>query len=377
VASQVNSAQHSTQLTARIRATRPAVHSPGGFCLDVSLSTPPGITIVFGASGAGKSTLLDAIAGLLLPDAGRIAIGDHTLFDSAERVNLPPRRRRIAYVFQSLALFPNMTVEENIAYGLADLPQPSRSARIDEILRAFHIDTLRTRRPAAISGGEQQRVALARSLVTLPRLLLLDEPLNGLDASLKSSIVEDLRAWNNARKIPILYVTHARDEVDALGERVIVLDYGKVVSEGLPHQALAASRHLPIAQSAGFENVLDATVTYTSEADGFTRVRLDGGPSEIEIPLGYASPNDRVKVAIHAGDILLATQRPVGLSARNILEGNILSLDQRGTVVVARVTAGAVFTVHITPVALRSLGLSAGQPVWLIIKTHSCHVVSP
>jgi molybdate transport system ATP-binding protein len=371
VASEVNAAP----LSLRVLVERNAANA-ASFVLDVSLEIPSGITIVFGASGAGKSTLLDCIAGLLRPDAGQIKIGNDALFDSTAGVNIPPQLRRMAYVFQSLALFPHMTAEENIAYGLAHLPADQRSARIAEILQAFRVEDLRNRRPREISGGEKQRVALARSLVTSPRVLLLDEPLSGLDAELKASIVDDLRAWNAAQKIPIVYVTHTRDEVDALGERVVVLDRGCVISEGQPREVLEAPRRRKLAQAAGFENLLDATVVELREADGVMRVRLAEGPSEIEVPLGYAAPNDRVKVAIRAGDILLATQPPVGLSARNILEGKIVSLESRSAIVVARVKAGVTFAVHVTPGAARALELAAGMPVWIVLKTHSCHLVS-
>jgi molybdate transport system ATP-binding protein len=362
-------------LSLRVLIERRAANPPS-LVLDVSLEIPPGITILFGPSGAGKSTLLDCIAGLLRPDAGHIKIGDDILFDSEARVNVPTQRRRMAYVFQSLALFPHMTVEENVAYGLADLTADRRSQRIAEILQAFRVENLGKRRAGEISGGEKQRVALARSLVTLPRVLLLDEPLSGLDAELKASILDDLRAWNAALRIPILYVTHTRDEVDALGERVVVLDHGLVINEGRPHEILDAPRRKRLAQAAGFENLLDATVVELREADGVMRVRLAEGASEIEVPLGYAMPNDRVKIAIRAGDILLATQPPVGLSARNLLEGKIVSLEPRGTLVVAHVEAGVMFTVHVTPGTVRALELIAGKPVWVVLKTHSCHLVS-
>jgi molybdate transport system ATP-binding protein len=362
-------------LSLRILIERRAANSRS-FVLDVSLEIPSGITILFGPSGAGKSTLLDCIAGLLRPDAGHIKIGDDSLFDSEARVNVPTQRRRMAYVFQSLALFPHMTVEENVAYGLADLSADQRFQRIAEILQAFRVENLGKRRAGEISGGEKQRVALARSLVTLPRVLLLDEPLSGLDAELKASILDDLRAWNAAQRIPILYVTHTRDEVDALGERVVVLDHGRVINEGRPHEVLDAPRRKRLAQAAGFENLLDATVVELREADGVMRVSLAEGASEIEVPLGYAMPNDPVKIAIRAGDILLATQPPVGLSARNILEGKIVSLEPRGKLVVARVEAGVMFTVHVTPGAVRALELIVGKSIWIVLKTHSCHLVS-
>jgi molybdate transport system ATP-binding protein len=217
-------------LSARVNVRRRARRC--SFQLDVSIEVAAGITILFGPSGAGKSTLLDCIAGLLRPDSGRVSIGDKILFDSTAHANLPPQKRGIAYVFQSLALFPRMSVEENVGYGLADLPAQERASRVRAILAAFRVETLCARRPDEISGGEKQRVALARSLVTEPLALLLDEPLSALDSELKASIINDLRTWNTAQKIPMLYVTHSRDEVEALGERVILLDRGRVTREG-------------------------------------------------------------------------------------------------------------------------------------------------
>lgn len=370
VDSQINAAM----LAARVQLQRNHVGS-AHFELDVSLQISPGLTILFGPSGAGKSTLLDCIAGLVRPHKGRISVGGEILFDSQLGLNRAPQSRRVAYVFQTLALFPHMSAEENVAYGLSDLPDQERSMRVDEILKAFRVDTLRKRSPSEISGGERQRVALARSLVTQPRVLLLDEPLTGLDSELKSAILDDLRAWNAARRIPILYVTHSREEVDALGERVIAMDYGRVVSEGLPMDVLEAPRRRRLAQAAGFENLLSGTVVDLREADGVMRVRLNESQREMEVPLGYATAGDRVVVAIRAGDILLATAPPHGLSARNVIEGRIVALETRGTLVRARVDCGVEFIVHLTPGATRSLELAEGRRVWLVLKTHSCHFV--
>ncbi len=363
----------SAKLAARVRKMHGG-DAARSFLLDLDVEVPPGITILFGPSGAGKSTLLDCIAGLIQPDAGRIAIDGEVVFDSEKKVSVRSQRRQIAYVFQSLALFPHMTVEANVGYGLLDAPQQAR-ARVAEILQMFRVEELRGRKPREISGGEKQRVALARSLVTLPRVLLLDEPLTGLDAELKASIIDDLRAWNAAHKIPIFYVTHSREEVDALGERVIALEHGKIVSEGTPREVLDAPRRRRLAQAAGFENLLSGTVLDLREPDGVMRVRLADSPCEIEVPLGHAAPGDRVRIAIRAGDILLATEPPKALSARNILEGKIVSLQRRSSLVAGRVDCGAVFIVHVTPGAERTLELAAGKKVWLVLKTHSCHFV--
>jgi len=361
-------------LAARIRKERRDAGALS-FVLDLSLEVSSGITILFGPSGAGKSTLLDCLAGLTTPDAGRIVAGDELLFDSLSATNLPAQKRRIAYVFQTLALFPHLSVEENVAYGLPGLRREERQSRVAGILLAFHVEKLRKKRPGAISGGERQRVALARSLVTEPRVLLLDEPLTGLDAPRKAAIVEDLRAWNAAKRIPILYVTHSRDEVDALGERVIAMENGCIVSAGAPMDVLDAPRRKNLAQAAGFENLLRGTVLDLREPDGVMRLRLEQSACLIEVPLGYAAVGDRVQVAVRAGDILLATELPHGLSARNVLPGRIVSLEQRGTMVIARVDCGVTFMAHVTPGALRTLALSEGRPVWLVLKTHSCHLV--
>ncbi len=345
------------------------------FTLDVSIDTPPGITILFGASGSGKSTLLRAIAGLLRPDAGRIAVGERTLFDAAAGVCLPPQRRSIGYVFQHLALFPHLTARANLEFGLHDVPPAERLVRVDDIAQRFHIDRLLERRPTQISGGERQRVALARALVTDPGVLLLDEPLSALDHATQTRIIDDLREWNRARRIPVLYVTHAHREVFALGERVVVLERGRVLASGTPHEVIDLPVHETIAQLAGFENLFSATVAGRRPEGGVMQCRLGESATELEVPLGVADVGAAVRVAIRAGDILLATEEPRGLSARNVLRGTLASLSPQGTTVVATVEAGERFVVHLTAGAVDSLGLRTGMPVWLVVKTHSCRIV--
>ncbi len=346
------------------------------FTLDVSIDTPPGITILFGASGSGKSTLLRAVAGLLRPDAGRIAVGERTLFDASTGLCLPPQHRGIGYVFQHLALFPHLTARANLEFGLQALPPGERRARIDDIAQRFHIDGLLGRRPGQISGGERQRVALARALVTDPAVLLLDEPLSALDHATQTRIIDDLREWNRARRIPVLYVTHAHREVFALGERVIVLERGRVLASGTPHDVIDLPVHETIAQLAGFENLFSATVVARRPQIGVMQCRLGDTAAELEVPLGVADIGAAVRVAIRAGDILLAVEEPRGLSARNVLRGTLASLSPQGTTVVTAVEAGERFVVHLTAGAVDSLALRTGMPVWLVVKTHSCRIVS-
>ncbi len=348
----------------------------GEFVLDVSISAAPGFTILFGSSGAGKTTLLDCIAGLCPPDSGSIQVGLRTFYDSATGINLPVRARNVGYVFQDLALFPHLTVEANIAYGLAHLPAPEREQRVTTIVEAFRIRELCQRRPREISGGERQRVALARSLVTDPCILLLDEPLAALDAPTKSSILDDLRAWNEAHRIPILYVTHSREEVFALGERVIVLDRGSILARGTPHEVMGAPQQETVAQLAGFENIFQATVVAAHEDRGTMTCRLEGDKVELETPLVRARAGSLLRIGIRAGDILLATQRPEGLSARNVLPGRIVSLVRRDVIVAACVDVGVAMEVQLTLAARDALQLAPGREVWLVVKTHSCHLMA-
>ena len=346
-----------------------------GFSLDATLRLDPGITILFGASGSGKTTLLRCLSGLTAPDAGRIVIGERTLFDADARIDTPVQSRRIGYVFQHLALFPHLTVEANIHYGLAHVALPQRQLRTQAIADSFHIGPLLQRRPGAISGGERQRVALARSLVTDPSLLLLDEPLSALDYATQSRIMADLRAWNAARRIPILYVTHSLREVFALGARVLVCERGRITADGTPQDVMHAPPHESIAQLAGFENILDATVVACRPEAGTMECALTGGQTDVEAPLANLPIGSPVRLAIRAGDIIVAITPPTGLSARNILPGVICSIAQEGTTVIATIDAGALFEVHLTLGARHSLGLVEGTPVWLVIKTHSFRLV--
>jgi len=364
-------------LEARLRKR---MATPGHeFVLEAEFQTAPGFTILFGASGAGKTTLLDCVAGLARPDSGCIVIGGRVLFDSQPGVNVPVAKRRVGYVFQDLALFPHLTVEQNVEYGLSHLPKKTRSERAATILQAFRIAHLARRSAREISGGESQRVALARTLVIDPAVLLLDEPLAALDAPTKAKIIDDLREWNRAHRIPILYVTHSREEVFALGERVIVLDAGRIVAEGTPHEVMTAPQQEMVAQLAGFENIFDAIVEAVHPERGTMVCRLattgHAEPVLLETPLVRAGVGSALRVGIRAGDILLATSPPVGLSARNVIAGRVASLEQHDVVVSARVNCGVEMEVHLTLAARDSLQLAPGKEVWLVIKTHSCHLM--
>ncbi|MBV8362769.1 MAG: molybdenum ABC transporter ATP-binding protein [Deltaproteobacteria bacterium] len=363
---------HSTFLSVRVICRLSNV-----FALEAEFETSAGFTMLLGPSGCGKTTLLNCVAGFVRPNAGRITLGTRVLFDSSSGVDMPVPERHLGYMFQNLALFPHMTVEQNVQYGLVKLPVAERRARMMAMLESFRIPHLAARKPSQISGGERQRVALARSLVTNPTMLLLDEPLSALDAASKAKILDDLRAWNAAHAIPILYVTHSPQEAFAVGEHVVILQSGRILAQGMPQDVLSKPRHETIAQIVGFENVFDATVQSIDEAHGTMICQLHDSPTQLEVPLGWAELGAPVRIAIRAGDIILATEPPHGLSARNVFRGKIMSMRREGVTVIIMVEARGTFEVHLTPVSADDLKLKAGAQVWLVIKTYSCNLVEP
>ena len=365
--------------TLSVNIRKSLVSAERAFVLNVDFTAALGFTILFGPSGSGKTTVLDCVAGLATPDSGRIAVNEIVLFEANRRKDISIARRGVGYVFQDLALFPHLTVEQNVEFGLAHLPRADRKQRAVAMLEEFRIGNLRQQRPEEISGGERQRVALARSLVTDPCVLLLDEPLAAVDAATKGKILDDLRRWNEAHRIPILYVTHSREEVMALGEHALVFDEGRIIARGKPHEVLSAPLQESIAQLAGFENILDATVESIHEDRGtmLCRVSTAGGLNSflLETPVVRAEIGARLRVGIRAGDILLAISKPVGLSARNVIPGKVVSLERRDMIVSARVDCGVEMEVSLTLAARDALQLAEGSAVWLVIKTHSCHLM--
>jgi molybdate transport system ATP-binding protein len=316
--------------------------------------------------------VLDCIAGFRQPAQGRINLGARILCDTAAGVDVAVRDRRVGYLSQQPALFPHLSVRQNIEYGLLDLPRSERAERVDSVLRRFKIAALAESRPAAISGGEQQRVALARTLVREPELLLLDEPLTGLDLALRSLLLEMLFDWQRERAIPMLYVTHDQQEAGSLSRRVIVIEKGRIVADGEPWRIFQIPLTREQAALSGCENILDAVVEETHLELGTMLCRVNGSDLRLETPLAQKSAGESVVLALRAGDVLVATAAPSGLSARNLLPGRIQSIEDHAGMIELHVLCGEVcFRAHITRGALKNLQLQKEQPVWLVIKTHS------
>ncbi|MEO6418173.1 MAG: ATP-binding cassette domain-containing protein [Polyangiaceae bacterium] len=219
------------------------------FTLDVDLEVPPGITILFGPSGSGKSTTLALIAGLERPAKGRVALGDDAWFDDEKKIDRPVHARGVAFVFQSLALFPHMTALANVEYGMdRALGRNMRAQRAKEMLERFRVGHLALRRPQTFSGGEAQRVALARALGMFPRVVLLDEPFSAMDRELRAALVADVRASALALKIPMLHVTHHRQEARMLADRIVMMDAGRIVAVGAVRDLLPEEKAADAAQ---------------------------------------------------------------------------------------------------------------------------------
>ena len=378
------------------------------FTLDVEFIAEPGVTVLFGASGSGKTLTLKSIAGIINPDAGRIAVGDEVLFDSARNVNLPIRARGAGYVFQHLALFPHLTARANVEFALAHSPARERRRRAATLLEAFGIAHVAERPPRAISGGEAQRVALARALASSPRMLLLDEPLSALDEATKLGIIADLKRINRELRLPVIYVTHSREEAVALGERAIIYERGRIIAEGEPLEIFAAPASAGVARLTGVENIFQGRILRKNREAGTMTVRLEaagaiGNPIEdnarsmvshvssiegegqteresaasLEVPFSaQATEGETVTVAVRSGDILLATIEPRGTSARNILRGQIVVLEEQSARMIAHVrSAGIEWQASVTRQAVKEMKLVRGMEVWLAIKTHSCHLL--
>jgi molybdate transport system ATP-binding protein len=344
-------------------------HRFEGFTLDVAFDAPAGVTALFGRSGSGKSTVVNAVAGLLRPDSGRIALGRQVLLDTGQGLMLPPYRRRMGYVFQDARLFPHLTVRQNLLYGRWFAPR-GPGVELPRIADLLGIAALLDRRPGALSGGERQRVAIGRAILSNPRLLLLDEPLAALDEARKAEILPYLERLRDALGLPMLYVSHALSEVARLATTVVLLDSGRVVASGPASEILSDARLAPALGLREAGALLPARLV-AQEPDGMARLETAGGP--IWIPVPGAAPGAMLRLRILAQDVMLATERPRGISALNVLSVTIEHIHPGdGPGALLRLRLGeALLLARITKRSLEALGLRPGMPVLAILKTVS------
>ena len=289
-------------IQARIRKHYRAGRESAAFSLDVDFQAAAGVTVLFGPSGAGKTLTLDSIAGFVRPDEGRILLDDQILFDGAAGVHLPPQRRRCGYVFQNYALFPHMTLRQNLEFAAERVPRLERHRRITDMLDQFRLTDVAGRRPHELSGGQKQRCSIARALIGSPRALLLDEPGRGLDAPLRNEFYAVLRQVRESFPTPILLVTHNLDECFELGDTMVVLRDGRVVQSGTPSQILNRPANVDVARLLGRYNLLPAEIRSLDPGRNLSRVRV----AEYELTGPYLPGHligDRVWLCLRPGEL--------------------------------------------------------------------------
>ena len=354
-------------------------HRFPGASLDIAFDVAtPGVTALFGPSGAGKSSVLAAAAGLLRPDVCRIALDGVVLADTAAGIWLPPERRRAGLVFQDARLFPHMSVATNLRYGLRRAPPGGTG--FDDVVELLGIAALLPRRPHTLSGGERQRVAIGRALLAQPRLLLLDEPLAALDAARKAEILPYLARLDAALRLPVLYVSHAFEEVAQLAGSLVLLEHGSVLAAG-PLAEIAARADLPLARRDDAGAVLLCRIAGHDAARGLTRLAC--GEATLLVPTLTLAPGSAVRARIPAREVILA--RPSvepfhdAISLHNILQGTVRRLGPdtaRGAVMVEIDLGGARLLSRVTPDAVSRLGLSPPAPVLALVKSTSVDVLA-
>ena len=332
----------------------------GNFELDVQIEAPKGVTAVFGRSGSGKTSVVNAVAGLLQPDAGRIAVGNVVLFDKAAKTQLPPHRRRIGYVFQDARLFPHMSVMRNLSYG--------GSHDAERVIDVLGLGELLNRMPAGLSGGERQRVALGRALMCDPQLLLMDEPLAALDAPRKAEILPFIERLRDEVKIPMLYVSHDVSEVARLATTLAVIEGGRVTASGPIGTVLSQPETVPLVGVRAAGAVITTKVAGRLLDDGLTELAFSGG--RIVLPGLLGVLGQTVRIRIPAQDVILAKEAPKGLSALNILPVIITRIEQgRGPGVAVGLKAGDDHMLaRVTRRSALRMDLTVGQQIYAIIK---------
>jgi molybdate transport system ATP-binding protein len=345
-------------------------HDFENFALDVRFAIEkPGITALFGPSGAGKTTIVNAIAGLLKPREGRVIVGDDVLLDSQAHLFVSPRARRIGYLFQDARLFPHMDVETNLRFGWRRATERASDAEFQRIVSMLGLEQLLNRRPRNLSGGEKSRVALGRALLSSPRMLLLDEPLAALDTARKSEIMPYLERLRDEAALPMLYVSHALDEVARLADNVIVLKAGKVVAQGSVFDMLADLEAMQSVDAPSYGAVIDTRVKQHREDDALSVLSFDGG--ELIVPLVKRAIGTRLRIRIRAEDVMLATEEPRTISANNVLLCRVTAVRETSIAHadVQLACGNTPFVARITRASTKRLALAPNVPVFAVIKS--------
>jgi len=346
----------------------------GAFNLAAKFSTAgTGITALFGRSGAGKTTIVNALAGLVRPDRGRIAVAGEVLFSTEQGIDRPPERRRLGYVFQEARLFPHYSVRRNLTYGMRRNGTRDPSLSFDAVVELLKLEPLLERRPRDLSGGEKQRVAIGRALLADPRLLLMDEPLGSLDVAHRAEILPFIESLRDRLRIPIVYVSHAMEEVVRLADTLVLVSDGTVVAQG-PVEELTSRLDLrPLTGRFEAGAVIRATVAGNDLTFGLSELAFPGGRLRVphlRLPLGTP-----VRARIRARDVALAIEPPRGISILNVFAGEVIEIAaDQGPLVDIRVDIGhpghpVVLWARITRRSAHELALATGKRVHALVKS--------
>lgn len=352
-----------TGIDARLQLARP------GFTLDVQLHLPGrAVTALFGPSGCGKTTVLRSIAGLTRAEPARVVVNAEVWQDDAERVWRPTHQRALGYVFQEASLFDHLSVRGNIDYGLRRTPAARRSVAVDQAVDLLGIAHLMDRKPHALSGGERQRVAMARALATSPRLLLMDEPLAALDAERKAEVLPYLERLHRALDIPVLYVSHAMDEVARLADHLVLMRAGRALAQGTT-QDLAVRLDLPLAHGDAAATVIDGTVLAHDAQDHVATVAFEGGQLLLVSPQVLRA-GDPIRLRLQARDVSVTLTAPAHTSVLNVLPAKVAELapDSPGQLMVALDVGSTRVLARVTQRSASALALVPGQPVFAQVK---------
>lgn len=341
------------------------LHRQGEFVLDAHFEAGEGVTALFGPSGSGKTTLVQMIAGLSRPDDARICFGKTIWSDTDQRIFVPPHRRRVGYVFQEGRLFPHLTARQNLLYGRFFAPKGERSISEEEVVSLLGISRLLGDRPSTLSGGEKQRVAIGRALLAAPRLILMDEPLSALDRARKQEILPYIERIRDEIKIPIIYVSHAIDEVAKLATRVVLLEEGKVKAAGKPVDIFPDAASMP--EAIAPQSILEGQLIEHQPSYGLSLAQV--GSNVVTLQLVDLPVGTPVRFRVPATDIMLALEKPADISALNDLAGTVTAVDTSGPYVqVTLDCAGQRLVSRITLLSAERLTLAPGRGVHALFK---------
>jgi molybdate transport system ATP-binding protein len=343
----------------------------GRFILDAHFDLPtPGVVTLFGRSGCGKSTLVDIIAGLVDADRGRVALDGDVLLDTESGIDVPPEARRIGYVFQNARLFPHLRVAANLRYG-AQRARTRSYVGFDAVAALLDLGPLMERRVHRLSGGEQQRVAIGRALLSQPRLLLLDEPLASLDAARREEVLPYLETLRDQLAIPMVYVSHNFDEVLRLATYLVLLESGQAVAQGGIAEMSLNPRVRALIGADAVGAIIDGAVLGVDCASGLTRVQVGAG--ELMVQAAQAAIGAKLRVQLLARDLIVATQSPQYLSVRNSLAGTVTRVvhDDANADLIGIDIGGTEIMARVTKAATRDLSLLPGLRVWALVKAAS------